>query len=58
MTVKSFLTVGKFSYCGKVLGLWKMSRTAESLQRQIHKGKFTFLTAEKNNRSNNFESKC
>ena len=24
MTVKSFLTVGKFSYCGKVLGLWKM----------------------------------
>ena len=58
MTVKSFLTVGKFSYCEKVLGLWKISRTAESLQRQIHKGKFTFLTAEKNNRSNNFESKC
>ena len=47
MTVKSFLTVGKFSYYGRVLGLWKISRTVESLQRQIHKGKLTFLTAEK-----------
>ena len=47
MTVKSFLTVGKFSYCGKVLGLWKISRTVESLQGQIYTGKFTFLTAEK-----------
>ena len=51
----------KFPYCRKVLLLWKSSwpvENVESLQRQIHKGKFTFLTAEKNNRSNNFESKC
>ena len=45
--VKNFLTVRKLSYCGKVPGLWKISKTLEILQGRIYQGKFTFLTAKK-----------
>ena len=54
----------KFPYCRKVLLLWKSSWPVENFQ---NCGKFTatnlyrkiyFLDCRKNNRSNNFESKC